>query len=62
MKITVEFCDCCLPDLIMEGPNVDYSITEDYLVVTSDKFDGFPKKRVTLPMANIFSITEENGG
>ena len=60
MRVTIEFSDPCRNDFVMEGPNVDYEITDEYLIITSDKFDEFPEKRVTFPTMEVFSITEES--
>ena len=46
--------------IVMEGANVDYHITEDILVVTSDKHDEFPERRITIPMNRVLMVEEEN--
>lgn len=58
MKITVEFYDCCRPDFIMEGPNVDYQIHEGFLVVTTNPLTPTPEKRVTFPIREVHAIFE----
>lgn len=46
--------------IVIEGANVDYRITKDLLVVTSDKYDKFPERRITIPMNRVLMIEEEN--
>lgn len=46
--------------IVMEGANVDYRITKGLLVVTSDKYDKFPERRITIPMNRVLMIEEEN--
>ena len=46
--------------IVMEGANVDYRITEDILVVTSDKHGEFPERRITIPVNRVLMIEEEN--
>lgn len=46
--------------IVMEGANVDYCITEDILVVTSDKHVEFPERRITIPVNRVLMIEEEN--
>lgn len=61
MKVTVTASfDSVKKNIVMEGANVDYRITEDLLVVTSDKYDEFPERRITIPMNRILMIEEEN--
>lgn len=47
-------------NIVMEGANIDYLITKGLLVVTSDKYDKFPERRITIPMNRVLMIEEEN--
>lgn len=61
MKVTVTASfDSVKKNIVMEGANVDYRITEDILVVTSDKHVEFPERRITIPMNRVLMIEEEN--
>ena len=61
MKVTVTASfDSVKRTIVMEGANVDYRITEDILVVTSDKHVEFPERRITIPMNRVLMIEEEN--
>lgn len=61
MKVTVTASfDSVKSNIVMEGANVDYRITEDILVVTSDKYAEFPERRITIPVNRVLMIEEEN--
>ena len=61
MKVTVTASfDSVKNNIVMEGANVDYRITEDILVVTSDKYVESPERRITIPMNRVLMIKEEN--
>lgn len=47
-------------NIVMKGANVDYLITKGLLVVTSDKHDEFPERRITIPVNRVLMIEEEN--
>ena len=60
MKVTVTVIfDLMKKDIVVEGTNVDYRITKDLLVVTSDNYAKFPKRRITIPLDRVLMIEEE---
>lgn len=59
VTVTVDF-GLKKKDIVIEGANVDYHITEDILVVTSDKHVEFPKRRITIPVNRVLMVEEEN--
>lgn len=59
VTVTVDF-GLKKKDIVIEGANVDYRITKGLLVVTSDKYDKLPERRITIPMNRVLMIKEEN--
>lgn len=60
MKVTVTVIfDLMKKDIVVEGTNVDYRITKDFLVVTSDNYAKSPKRRITIPVDRVLMIEEE---
>ena len=58
MIVRIEFTNPTLQDFVMEGPSVDYQISQGFLIVTTNPCTSTHEKRVTFPIREVHAIFE----